>query len=1250
MAELLQKALDAHDVRYADEAIALLVEAIRTSTVDEPRGAKELLDLTTAFLARFTLEEDSAALDDAVQIARLAVQAVPDGHPMQVECLDSLGDTLWIRLIHAGDAADLDEARLVYRQAVDRTDSGDPSLATRLNYLRTALWRRFGVVGDSADLDEAIRIGRRLVDTTGPGDVNRPKHLNDLGEMLRVRHDLLGDVVDLDEAVETAQQAVDSTAHDHPEWTPSLNLLATVARSRFNLSGNLDDLDTAIVSGRLLIDAVPEGARHRLIFVLHLADALTNRFELRGNIDDLNEAIRIGSQKGTAAVDDPVPARILSNLRLALLHRFGRSGELADLDEAVRLGREALVATPAGHPDLARHLCNLGTTLRLRFTRVGDQADIDEAVDVLRKSVEIAPPASADSAGFVSELGTALWNRASRVGSRQDLDEAVMLSTHAVDITPNDDPAWIIVMSGLGAALHYRFLAVGDLRDLDESIQVANRVLEATTPHHLDWPMHLHNLGTAYRERYRVVGDIGDLEEAILLSRQAVESAPIHDYDQALYLNSLAIALLSRFDRLDNALDLAEAVRIGRQAVSAAPMDHPDRARYLHNFAAALRTQFRVTEDRSYLEEMLDVAREAVESSNDGNPARALYLDFMGYALRIRFEYLGELDDLDAAVLAGQHALEILPPQHPDRGVILNNLGMNLRRRFELLGNSRDLYNARLMYREGAGIRSAPLQVVLYNAAGWGATEKLCGDYRASTNAYRQAVELLPQIAGPALARPDREHLLNQSKDLASRAAEAAAEAGDPVAALSLLEQGRGVLLTQALEARTDISELQERHPDLANRYTQVRDALLRDNASFIDPPAEFASRTQDMSRERRRLDSERNTLLAEIRRLPGFSTFQLPPDVEELGLLAAEGPVVAIIVGAESGKALICTSGSDSCGNLKGEVELVDLPAANQIAVLEQVTMFRAATLPRAWGRDHALRAVLGWLWENITGPVLHHLGYTQGPKNELTETLPRLWWMPTGPLVLLPLHAACQFPSSREAALGTRPHGAMDFVISSYTPTLRALQHARARRNPNAGGERSLVVGIDKALERDWAGVPILDSAVAEAEKVHELLAAADSILTNANATRSNVLDALQRASIAHFACHAICDRAPSSSRLVLYDEDLSVADIVKLHLEQAHLAFLSACRTADAGESLLDETIHIAGAFHLAGFTHVVGTLWPISDAVANTITTAIYNNLGGSPARAAYAVHKALRTLYMQHPTNPRHWAAYIHIGP
>lgn len=105
-------------------------------------------------------------------------------------------------------------------------------------------------------------------------------------------------------------------------------------------------------------------------------------------------------------------------------------------------------------------------------------------------------------------------------------------------------------------------------------------------------------------------------------------------------------------------------------------------------------------------------------------------------------------------------------------------------------------------------------------------------------------------------------------------------------------------------------------------------------------------------------------------------------------------------------------------------------------------------------------------------------------------------------------------------------------------------------------------------------------------------------------------------------------------------------------RLRLASAELAYLLACDTAVPDVGLVDEVIHIASAFHLAGYARVIGTLWTVDDEAAVTIADLVYADLtAGQPnaQRAALALHHAVTRMRRDHPDQPYRWASHMHIG-
>jgi CHAT domain-containing protein len=119
-----------------------------------------------------------------------------------------------------------------------------------------------------------------------------------------------------------------------------------------------------------------------------------------------------------------------------------------------------------------------------------------------------------------------------------------------------------------------------------------------------------------------------------------------------------------------------------------------------------------------------------------------------------------------------------------------------------------------------------------------------------------------------------------------------------------------------------------------------------------------------------------------------------------------------------------------------------------------------------------------------------------------------------------------------------------------------------------------------------------------------------------------------------------------------VLLHDGLLRLPEIGELRLPEAELAYLSACSTAHHGGRFSDEALHLASSFHLAGFRHVVATLWPVADPIAAEAARAFYRDLPDGPTadNAGTILHRVIHTLRATEPDRPDLWATLIHSGP
>ncbi|MGW4995105.1 CHAT domain-containing protein [Streptomyces mirabilis] len=1165
------------------------------------------------------------------------------------------------------------------RRIADAIPTDDPKRLAHLHNLGAALRSRFQRSGMLADLDDAVAAGRAAVEATPTDHPRQAAMLSGLGNALRDRFEQVGDLADVHEAIHLLRAAAEATPTSDSHRAVYLSTLGAALSDRFERSGVLEDLDDSIAAGRAAVEATPANHPHRARHLSNLGAGFHLRFQRVGDLADVHEAIDLLRAAAEATpTSDPRRAVYLSNLGGALSDRFERSGVLEDLDDSIAAGRAAVEATPANHPHRARHLSNLGVALRSRFERSGMLADLDDGIAVERAAVEATPANHPQRAAYLSNLGGALRSRFQRSGVLADLDDSIAAGRAAVEATPTDHPDQVRRLSALGMAFHLRFERVGDVADVHGAIDLLRATVEATPSDHPERAAYLSNLGAALYRRFERSGVLADLDHAFTAWRAAVQATPADHPERAAYLSNLGAALYRQFQRSGVLADLDDSIAVGRAAVAATPAEHPRRAMYLSNFGAALRSRFERSGVLADLDHAVTAWRAAVAATPTDHPQRAMYLSNLGGALQVRFEASGGVADLDDAVTVGRAAVAATPTEHPERAVYLSNLGRALRVRFRRGRERADLDAAASALDEVWGmISAAPSNRI---QAAWDVARLVAGsDAGRAADAVEAAVRLLPEVTPRQLGRGDQQHVLGQFAGLAGDAA--AMVLADPrgsrqknaARALRLLEAGRAVLLSQALDTRSDLTDLIRRRPDLAARFIQLRDQIDQPT----DTPAPAGSEENNAAKVRQaRTVPDRHQLahdfaqtLDEIRALEGFASFALPPTTEELLTEAEEGPVVVFNVSRHRSDALLLT---------RSGITHVELRHLTTRTLIEKVTAFHRALHAATSGDSREQRreaqdilaGVLQWLWDTAAGPVLEVLGHGTTPSAE--ADWPRVWWVPGGLLGRLPVHAAGYHT---DPADDPRRRTVMDRVSSSYTPTVRALRHARQRTPLPDTPAQGLIVAMPTTpglpghgrLHHVDAEAELLRKHLPRTVLLREPDPAGPDSPSLSTPTKAAVLDRLPTCSIAHFACHGTSHPTdPSRSRLLLHDHDsapLTVASLAPVRLDHAQLAYLSACRTAAIDTAdLVDEAIHLTSAFQLAGFPHVVGTLWEIDDQTAVTMADAFYTRLRTpdgtiDTSRAAWALNQAVRNLRdgydlpakLDRTAVPFLWAAYLHAG-
>jgi hypothetical protein len=579
------------------------------------------------------------------------------------------------------------------------------------------------------------------------------------------------------------------------------------------------------------------------------------------------------------------------------------------------------------------------------------------------------------------------------------------------------------------------------------------------------------------------------------------------------------------------------------------------------------------------------------------------------------------MDDLNRAVDVANMAVDSTPQDHPKRARRLSNLGTLLATRFEWTKSTDDIAHALVAYKSGWHCRTAPPSVRVSSARE--AAQILASQltWEDASLLLQEAVELLPAVSPRSLKHTDKQHMLGDFSGLASIAAAAALNAGkDAYSALRLLELGRGVIAGLLMDMRGDISDLSRDHPGLADEFVLLRDEL----DSPMDGPIllnhdNTTSSWELQAKRRRDADQKFSELITQIRSKPGFDNFLLPPTANELMAAANPDPVVVVNVSSYRCDAFLVE---------RDRIRVLELPALKSTEVRQRALGLR---LSRPISSSH-MTALLEWLWDAAAGPCLDALGF----KNAVSsDDWPRVWWIPTGLLSQLPLHAAGRHAQGSVETV-------LDRVMSSYASSVKALVHGRRQRTRDSGGPAS-----DQALlvaMRETSGLMgdgILQYAAAETIMLNGMCPSLKLQPITPALRKDEVLKHLQACRIFHFAGHGQSDPAePSQSCLLLQDwktDPLTVGDLRDCRLQEnpPFLAYLSACSTgANDAVELADEGVHLVSAFQLAGFRHVIGTLWEVSDMHCVDVARVFYETIrdeGMTDSAVCRGLHRAIRAL-------------------
>jgi len=798
------------------------------------------------------------------------------------------------------------------------------------------------------------------------------------------------------------------------------------------------------------------------------------------------------------------------------------------------------------------------------------------------------------------------------------LDRVLHLYQESIANTPENHPDHMSRVGNLGLGFYVKYVATREAAYLDRATEMLQQCLHTTPKHHPDRRLRLYQLAATYQARYQETGSVEDINTEILHLGECRDILSNDTFHQSSCLRALGMAHYRRYQALNNKTDLDTAIGLFQKSLQVMSLGHPNRASRLYDLGAAYHDRYNVTSNEVDLDKAIQLYEESIESSPARLHDQDSQISSLGRAYRARYLKKDSIKDLDKSVCLFEKFLDQTPEDHTSRATRLNDLAVVYIDRHQESSIGSDLDKAILLLREALNHALSPspdrlvaAKVLFYlhtELEAWGEAHRLA----------QVAVRLLPSVVPRLLGAVYKQSILSQDAGLASDAAAIAFTAERRAFdALQLLETGRGVISGLFYELAADVAKLRAVHPALSESFIHLKKKLEAPTTSgltqtmqndvfrIISSPLdgrEGLNASSKTPEEQSYIGSQLDKLIVYIRKQPGFENFLLAPSEEEMRAAARCGPIVAINVSDFRCDAILIE---------QHQIRSLYLPLLN-MSEIQLKTETAALDSPKT----------LEWLWDVIANPVLEALGYTQSRSN---GHWPHMWWVPTGPLSRFPIHAAgYHYRQSCESVL--------DRVMSSYSSSIKAIISGRQRPQHSVSGQ-ALLLAMEHTPGSSY--LPFASQEIAVLQDLMQSMSVEPTVLGH---RKSDVTLLLRDCSVFHFAGHGHIDREkPSNSRLILEDGPLTVGELMEMKLQNRppFLAYLSACGTGQIkDDEFMDEGIHLISAFQMAGFRHVIGTLWEVDDGYCVDIARHTYEwmrDQGMTDESVCYGLHMATRVL-------------------
>lgn len=1240
---LFEQTKSMEDLSMAKQQLRTLLEIVRG---DDSMQSMVFQQLAAAQQAEFNVTKSMSTLDDLTRCLESSLQLTPKSRPEWLKRSQLLASAAHIKYEKTAEVGDLKTSIGHWESLLTVIPEEDAYRLQTLGALGGQYLSLYEKTKDGADLEKSIDIYEDLLNIYPESHPDRHLALYEQGKAYVVKSDLTGIVAFLEVGARQFKHALDSIPRNNPLRKRWLPYAARRWHDLYQATKGTESLETSMTLLEEVLNLQPNIFQVRRGLLLQLSDLAFDKCMDTRKADDIEASIRRLKHLGSKMQqNDPAWQHVQDQVRDVVVAENSVLGvppgaPSTDPNHGLysRSGL-SLVSTRDANDHAARLLRRLvGGEEKTEDTAATKQW-IQESENALKKPSLDGPLRAIE----LIQLGMSYNHLFEKSKSMEHIDQAVRSFNQALEIGSGHKTLYSMCLVGLSMALWLKY----DTTELDEDHGAA---IEATERHLAteDSPLpNLRLLGSRLRRRYLSHGNEADLDRSLYMYQQILILTPADDKDRASALHGVGVSFYLRARMRPALSDILAALDHLEQAVEACSTGNSHRSEYLSSLGLALILRSSRSSDRKYTDIAIQRLLQSVELSEDNTEQRGISCTYLARGYMERFDETGASSDLDLAISFHQKAID-LQRFHDQRmiPIVLGDLGNAYFTRYSRnediqtwergiecfqeatsINSDNDTDSARGFWNLGKGYRLrfqrtgqveflqkaiSPLEIACSYSNATPMLRIIIGKelfevytlLKDWALAYRTATvmfSLTPLAMARSLENSDKQWLLAEFAGLASDATAVALMAkASTFDALKLLETSRGVIMGSILGLRSDVDDLQQHHPKVAEEYLKFRDQIDSTKVKLSNPSAAWLPTNQPDFRHNANKDIER--VVEHIRGLPGFQSFLREPSEGETRAAAASRPIVVINVSQFRSDAIIIKS------------EGISLLALSDLSMRDIKALSRSILSIGSLNSQ-----ALGQLWDKVAEPVLGALGFTALPEG---DDWPQICWIPTGPLVNLPLHAAGHHDLAQDKTV-------LDRAISSYSVSITALVQLHAyRQRPEADRkpEHAVLIGMT-----ELAKAP---------EEVQEVSRICQSLKVNMPEPRSkDVMKALKDCDVFHFAGHGSSSpQDPLKSALILENPDLlTVSNLfdMNLHRRRPFLAFLSACSTGQIKhDRYTDEGLHLIAACQVAGFQHVIGTLWEVSDELcveAARITYSWMQREGMSHRSVKEGLHRACRKL-------------------